>query len=84
MAKEAKGSKGSGSRVLTFIWLLASAGLAYPVYSLLVSWGFNSALAGTVVFLGICLLYDIPYRARVAEEYEASVSKADQWRGRSC
>lgn len=83
MASRKTDSASSGSRVLTVIWLLVSAGLSYPVYSLLVSWGFNQALAGMVVFIGICLLYDIPYRARVSEEYEATMSRADQWRGRS-
>lgn len=73
----------SSSQVLTIIWLLVSAGLAYPVYSLLASWGFHDALAGMVVFVGICLLYNIPYRARVNEEYEATMSRAEHWRGRS-
>lgn len=84
MAGKATNSTRSGSKVLTVIWLLVSAGLAYPVYSLLVSLGFNQALAGMVVFIGICLLYDIPYRARVSEEYDEAMSRADHWRGRSC
>lgn len=84
MASKKTDSASSSSRVLTIIWLLVSAGLAYPVYSLLVAWGFNQALAGVVVLIGICLLYDIPYRARVSEEYEAAMSRSDQWRGRNC
>ncbi|MBI4987839.1 MAG: hypothetical protein HZC23_03365 [Rhodocyclales bacterium] len=84
MASNKKGSTGSGSRVLTLIWLLLSAGLAYPVYSLMVSWGFNQALSGIIVFIGICLLYDIPYRARVKEQHEAIMQRSDQWRSRTC
>ena len=84
MTSKATNSAKSGSRTLTIIWLLVSAGLAYPVYSLLVSWGFNQVLAGIAVFIGICLPYDIPYRARVSEEFEATMSRADHWRGRSC
>ncbi len=84
MANKKANTTGSGSRVLTIIWLLASAGLAYPVFTILVSWGFNQALAGTMVFIGICLLYDIPYRVRVKEQHELTMSRADQWRGRHC
>jgi hypothetical protein len=84
MANKTTDSANSNSRVLTAIWLLVSAGLAYPAYSLLISWGFNPALAATSVFLGICLLYDIPYRAKVSAQYEASMSRADRWRGRNC
>lgn len=77
-------SANSNGRVLTAIWLLVSAGLAYPVYSLLLSWGFNPTLAATSVFVCICLLYDIPYRARVNAQHQAALSRSDQWRGRSC
>lgn len=82
MAGNTKDSGKSGSRVLTVIWFVVSAALAYPAYSLLVSWGLNQALAGILVFIGICLLYDVPYRARVKEEYEANMRRADQYRGR--
>jgi hypothetical protein len=84
MASKTTDSANSSSRVLTAIWLLVSAGLAYPVYSLLISWGFNATLAATSVFLGICLLYDIPYRARVNAQHQAAMSRADQWNRRSC
>lgn len=84
MANKKENTTGSGSRILTIIWLLVSAGLAYPVFSMLVSWGLNQALAGVFVFIGICLLYDIPYRARVKEQHALTMSRADQWRGRSC
>lgn len=84
MASKKTDSANSNGRVLTVIWLLVSAGLAYPVYSLLLSWGFNPTLAATTVFVCICLLYDIPYRAKVNAQYEASMSRADHWRGRNC
>ncbi|MDP1732861.1 MAG: hypothetical protein Q8L44_00695 [Sulfuritalea sp.] len=84
MASKATEPTKSGSGVLTILWLLVSAGLAYPVYSMLTSWGVNQALSGTIVFIGICLLYDIPYRVRVKEQHEISMSRANQWRGRSC
>lgn len=84
MAGKTNASAGSGSRVLTLVWLVVSAGLAYPAYTMLASWGLNPALAGLLVFLGICLFYDVPYRARVKEEYEANISRAEQWRGRKC
>lgn len=84
MTDKTNASTGSGSRVLTLIWLAVSAGLAYPAYTTLASWGLNPALAGLIVFLGICLFYDVPYRARVKEEYAANMSRADQWRGRKC
>jgi hypothetical protein len=75
---------GNGSKVLGIVWLLVSAGLAYPAYSVLTSWGFNQALAGVVVFIGACLLYEIPYRARVRAQHELAMKQTDQWRGRSC
>lgn len=84
MAGKTNASAGSGSRVLTLVWLVVSAGLAYPAYTMLVSWGLNPALAGLLIFLGICLFYDVPYRARVKEDYAASMSRAEQWRGRKC
>lgn len=70
----------SSSRLLGLIWLVASLGLAYPAHSLLVSWGFNSALAAVTVFLAACLLYDIPYRARVRAENQAALRRGQQWR----
>jgi hypothetical protein len=84
MANKEKDSAKSGSHMLTIIWLLVSAGLAYPVYSMLASWGVNSALAVTIVFIGVCLLYDIPYRARVKAQNELAMRQSDQWRGRHC
>jgi|GEM_PF-3487612 len=83
MANKAAESAATGSTVLTIIWLLVSAGLAYPVYSMLASWGVNSALAVTLVFIGICLLYDIPYRARVKAQHAATMSRSDHLRSRS-
>ena len=83
MANKKKDSTESGSKVLTIIWLLVSAGLAYPVYSLLISWGFNQMLAVTAVFLGICLLYDIPYRARVNSQSEMAMNRAERLRNPS-
>jgi hypothetical protein len=83
MASKTKKSASSGSRVLTAIWVVLSAGLAYPLYSLLESWGFNPTLAGISVFIGICLMYDIPYRARVSEQYNATMSRSDEWRNRN-
>lgn len=70
MANRKNDTAGSASQVLGILWLVVSAGLAYPVYSLLVSWGFNQALAGVTVFIGACLLYEIPYRARVRAQNE--------------
>lgn len=72
----------SGSRALTMGWFLVSAGLAYPSFNLLVSIGFNQALAGIAVFVGICLLYDIPYRARMKAQHEAAMIRANQLRNR--
>lgn len=80
MASNSKDSAGSGTRVLGIIWLLVSAALAYPVYSFLVSWGFNEMLAGVMVFIAICLLYDIPYRARVKAEHQLAMQRTQQWR----
>jgi len=37
-----------------------------------------------IVFIGACLLYDIPYRARVKARNELAMKQSDQWRGRSC
>ncbi|MBL8503514.1 MAG: hypothetical protein JNL78_08760 [Rhodocyclaceae bacterium] len=80
MANNSKDSAGSGTRVLGIIWLLVSAALAYPVYTFLVSWGFNEMMAGVLVFIGICLLYDIPYRARVKAEHQLAMQRTQQWR----
>jgi len=74
----------SRAQTLTIVWLLVSAALAYPLYSFLFNLGFNQALAGVAVFVGICLLYDFPYRARVKAQHLIATSRADQWRNRSC
>ena len=74
----------SGGITLGFIWLVVSAGLAYPAYSILTSWGFHQGLAGVAVFIGARLLYEIPYRARVRAEHERAMKRSDQWRQRSC
>ena len=79
MANNSKDSAGSGTRVLGIIWLLVSAALAYPVLTFLVSWGFNEMMAGVLVFIGICLLYDIPYRARVKAEHQLAMQRTQQW-----
>ncbi|MEZ5613661.1 MAG: hypothetical protein R3E35_00440 [Rhodocyclaceae bacterium] len=84
MAAGNKNATRSGSGVLGIIWFLASAGLAYPAYTMLVSLGFNQALAVVAVFIGACLLYEIPYRAKVREKNAMSLDRASQWRGRSC
>ena len=80
MANNSKDSAGSGTRVLGIIWLLVSAALAYPVHTFLVSWGFNEMMSGVLVFIGICLLYDIPYRARVKAEHQLAMQRTQQWR----
>jgi hypothetical protein len=72
----------NSSRILTALWFLLSAGLAYPFFNLLISFGFNQALAVTVVFVCICLLYDIPYRAKTKAEHHTAMIRADQWRNR--
>ncbi len=74
----------SKAQTLTILWLLISAALAYPLYSFLFKLGFNPTLAGVAVFIGICLLYDIPYRARVKAEHEIATSRADYLRNGSC
>lgn len=84
MANPKHNAVGSGHKVLGILWLLVSAGLAYPVYSMLVSMGFHSGLAVVAVFIGACLLYEIPYRAKVKAQHEMAMSRAEQWRGRSC
>lgn len=84
MTRGRKDSNGSSSRILGFIWLLVSAGLAYPAYKTLVSMGFNQALAGVAVFIGTCLLYEIPYRAKVKAQHAEAMKQSEQWRGRSC
>ncbi len=81
MTRGRKDSNGSSSRMLGFIWLVVSAGLAYPAYKTLVSMGFNQALAGVAVFIGACLLYEIPYRAKVKAQHEIAMKRAGQWRG---
>lgn len=81
MTKGRNDSNGSSSRMLGFIWLLVSAGLAYPAYKMLMSMGFNQALAIVAVFIGACLLYEIPYRAKVKEQHEIAMKRANQWRG---
>ncbi|MDT3735308.1 MAG: hypothetical protein ROZ00_03670 [Denitratisoma sp.] len=84
MAGGNRNSDGSGSKLLGLIWLLASVGLAYPAYKALVSMGFNQALAGVAVFIGACLLYEIPYRAKVKARHAEAMKQSEQWRGRSC
>lgn len=84
MAGKNNASAGSGGRALGIIWLLASIGLAYPAFNLLSSWGLHQGLAGVVVFIGACLLYDIPYRARVRAQHELAMKKTEHWRGRAC
>ncbi|MBX3649180.1 MAG: hypothetical protein KF853_10680 [Rhodocyclaceae bacterium] len=74
----------SNWKVLTFLWLAISLALFNPVYSMLVSMGLNEAFSVVMVLLGICLMYDIPYRAKVKAQHQASMSRADQWRGRHC
>lgn len=81
MTNRRKEAAGSRSRVLGLVWLLVSAGLAYPAYNMLVSMGFNQALAIVAVFLGACLLYEIPYRVRVRDQHELAMKRANQWRG---
>lgn len=76
-----KGEEG-GSKILGYIWFVVSAALAYPAYSLLLSFGFNSSIAMVAVFIGICLLYEIPYRARVKARHELAMKKSEQWQGR--
>jgi len=82
MSKKKEASIYAGSRALTMGWFLISAGLAYPFFNLLVSMGFNPALAGIGVFVSICLLYDIPYRARMKAQHEAAMIRANQLRNR--
>lgn len=84
MTSKKHDSTGSGSKTLGLIWLVISLGLAYPAYSLLTSWGFNQGLAAVAVFIGACLLYEIPYRARVKAQHELAMKRSDQWRSRSC
>ena len=81
MTKGRKDSNGSSSRMLGCIWLLVSAGLAYPAYKMLMSMGFNQALAIVAIFIDTCLLYEIPYRAKVKEQHEIAMKRANQWRG---
>ncbi len=69
------------SVVVGWLWFVVSAAAAYPLYQMLVGWGFNSGLAVVAVFLGCAFLYNIPYRMRVKEENEAALEKASQWRG---
>ncbi|HMM55933.1 MAG TPA: hypothetical protein PKC23_13055 [Candidatus Desulfobacillus sp.] len=84
MAGKGRKSQPPGNyRMLTAIWLIGSALLAYPAWTWLVSLGLNKAIAATIVFVGICLLYDIPHRARVRAENEEARRKASHWRGRS-
>lgn len=73
----------STSRALTIVWLAVSAGIAYPMYSILMSWGFNQGLAVTIIFVCVCLLYDIPYRARKNAEHQAAMIRTDRWRTRN-
>ncbi|KAB2933791.1 MAG: hypothetical protein EFKGCFLK_01393 [Rhodocyclaceae bacterium] len=81
MASKRNEETKSSSRMLSLVWLLISAGLAYPAYKMLVSMGFNQALAVVAVFVGACLLYEIPYRARVREQHRIDMQRANHWRG---
>lgn len=82
MTNKKEASIYASSRALMLVWLLVSAALAYPFFKLLISYGFNQALAVVAVFLSICLLYDIPYRARVKAQHQADVLRTNQWRNR--
>lgn len=84
MSKKKEASIFAGSRALTMAWLLVSAALAYPFFKLLINVGFNQGLAGMAVFVCICLLYDIPYRARVKAQHQADMIRTNQWRNRAC
>ncbi|MCO5099141.1 MAG: hypothetical protein M9884_16990 [Rhodocyclaceae bacterium] len=84
MANKAGDSANSSWKVLTFLWLAISVVIFQPAYSMLVSMGLNEAFSVVMVLLGICLMYDIPYRAKVKAQHQASMSRADQWRGRHC
>lgn len=72
----------AGSKMLGYIWFVVSAALAYPAYLLLMSFGFNPSIAMVAVFIGICLLYEIPYRARVKARHEMAMKKSERWQGR--
>lgn len=80
MASKSSQSENTTYRTLTAIWLVVSVAAGYPLFNLLTSMGFNSALAGVGVFLGACLLYDIPYRAKVKAEHQAAMSRTNRWR----
>ena len=84
MADRKDDSVGSAGRALGLVWLLVSAGLAYPAFTMLSSWGVHQGLAGVIVFIVACLLYDIPYRARVRAQHLATMRQSEQWRGRGC
>lgn len=81
MTDKRSGTLPSRSRVLGLIWLVVAAGLAYPAYTLLVSIGFNEALSAVAVFIGACLLYEIPYRARLREQQALALQRTNRWRG---
>ncbi|MCZ7654739.1 MAG: hypothetical protein M5R42_11350 [Rhodocyclaceae bacterium] len=84
MANKAGDSANSSWKVLPFLWLAISVVIFQPAYSMLVSMRLNEAFSVVMVLLGICLMYDIPYRAKVKAQHQASMSRADQWRGRHC
>ena len=84
MANKASERENSSWKVLTFLWLAISAAIFQPAYSMLVSMGLNEAFSVVMVLVGICLMYDIPYRAKVKAQHQASMSRAEQWRGRHC
>lgn len=73
----------STSKILEILWFIMSAGLAYPAYSMLVSLGFNQALAGVAVFIGACLLYEVPYRARVRAQSTIAMKRLERLHDRS-
>lgn len=84
MVSKEKEYANSNWKVLTFLWLAISLALFNPAYSMLVSMGLNEAFSVVMVLVGICLMYDIPYRSKVKAQHQASLRRADQWRGRHC
>jgi hypothetical protein len=50
---------------------------------MLVSLGFNQALAGVAVFIGACLLYEVPYRARVRAQSTIAMKRLERLHDRS-
>lgn len=84
MAGKASKPANSSWKILTFLWLVISLAIFHPAYSFLVSMGLNEAFSAVMVLVGICLMYDIPYRAKVKAQHQAALSRAEQWRGQRC